>query len=621
MTEKRKLSKAAFDLETTGLLDSSGIDYSAVPYTLKPTFLIHCGVVIDVDTGVVSKFVGFEEIRDKMIPLLTSYDVLIAHNGINFDFLVLKMVFGVQYSVRDQYNEWDSFNNKPVKIVDTYVLSKTLNPDRKAHSIGYFGEILNFPKIDWRAKAVELGLIKQHAPRGAEFAVYHPEMLEYNIRDVELNIAVYHYLLKEWGTWPWIEAFVLESQVAEIITRQTHRGFQFNAAKAEANVRELDVLMEQARLLVEPCIPPKKPTKGAMAEYCAPVIQVKKDGSISKQMEKWLEKFNGTFETVDTKVIATVFDQQFTLPMHQNSFLKSVPAKISDTTHIKEWLVTLGWKPSSWKERDLSVDTKKQKLSPEKYIAAAERYIEQTLDSPFCSFRCERLNIKPHRNRAGLEAALRNKLLNSEKRVGKVYTNPTFTVGVEKETCPMLEAMAEEFPYAKNLIDYLTYRHRRNSILGGGYDPDDIDDDDEVDPTKGFMAYQREDGRIPTPADTCGAGTSRFKHKLVANIPRVSSLYGEQMRSLFGVAAGCYQLGYDFDSLEAKIEAHYCIAEARERNKQRVGKLAAAIAYANSLTANKPNDVHTLTAARISAMIGMPFSRGSAKNVKYGLTK
>ena len=174
MTEKRKLTKAAFDLETTGLLDSSGIDYSAVPYKLKPTFLVHCGVVIDVDTGEVSKFVGFEEIRDKMIPLLTSYDVLIAHNGINFDFLVLKMVFGVQYSIRDQYNEWDSFNNKPVKIVDTYVLSKTLNPDRKAHSIAYFGEILNFPKIDWRAKAVELGLIKQHAPRGAEFAVYHP---------------------------------------------------------------------------------------------------------------------------------------------------------------------------------------------------------------------------------------------------------------------------------------------------------------------------------------------------------------------------------------------------------------------------------------------------------------
>jgi hypothetical protein len=612
------LKKAAFDLEATGLLNEFSIDYSAVPYKLKTTFLVHCGVVIDIDTREVFKFVGHKEIMEGMIPLLTSYDVIVAHNGINYDLMVLSLAFNIPFSIRDNAEDWDMFNNKPIKIVDTYVLSKTLNPDRKAHSMAFFGELLGYPKIDWRAEAVALGLIKQHDPRGAEFAVYHPKMLDYNVRDVEVNIETYHFLLKEWGTWPWRDAFILESQVAEVITRQTQRGFNFDEKLAEANVRELDILMEEARVLVEPFIPPKKPTKGASAAYCAPKLQLKKDGSISGVMAKWLDKFEGTHEKVGDKVVVKVFGKSFTLPMTQETFLTSVPAKVSDTTHIKEWLVDLGWEPIGWKERDLSVDTKKVKLTAEKYITAAERYIEQTLNSPFCKFRCERLSIKPQRTRAGLEAALRNRLLNSAKPVGKVYTNPTFTMGVEKETCPSLELMAEDFPHAKILIDYLTYRHRRNSILGGGYDPDDIDDEDESDPSKGFIAFQREDGRIPTPADTCGAGTSRFKHRLVANVPRNTSLYGERMRALFGVADGCYQMGYDFDSLEAKIEAHYCLAEAKVRNKAKVGKLAAAVAYANSLTANKPFDVHTLTAKKISDMIGMNFSRGSAKNVKYG---
>jgi hypothetical protein len=149
------------------------------------------------------------------------------------------------------------------------------------------------------------------------------------------------------------------------------------------------------------------------------------------------------------------------------------------------------------------------------------------------------------------------------KRPLKVYTNPTITVGMEKEIDPALLELADKFPHAKLVSEYLTYSHRRNSILGGGqevFDDDDRDEEDEY-AGKGFLAAERisVDGRIPTPADTCGAGTSRFKHRLVANIPRVTSLYGKEMRGQFGVDVedGFIQLGYDFDSLEAKIEAHY----------------------------------------------------------------
>lgn len=169
-----------------------------------------------------------------------------------------------------------------------------------------------------------------------------------------------------------------------------------------------------------------------------------------------------------------------------------------------------------------------------------------------------------------------------------------------------MEALGEKFPYATQIVQYLTYKHRRNSILGGGADWEE----DEEDYDKGYLAAVRADGRIPTPAATCDAATSRMKHRLVANIPRVTSLYGYEMRNLFGVEVPKYfQIGYDFDSLEAKIESHYCWRYEQEPHE-----------YCNALLLEKPNDVHTMMARRISDTIGRKFERSPAKSVKYGIT-
>src|SRR5690606_31481975 len=103
-------------------------------------------------------------------------------------------------------------------------------------------------------------------------------------------------------------------------------------------------------------------------------------------------------------------------------------------------------------------------------------------------------------------------LLNANRRFGvKVLTNPTFTVGQDKEICPNLVALEDKFPFTKKIVDFLTYDHRRKCILGGGADLDD-----EY-PT-GYLSIVRPDGRIPTRASTCDAATSRMKHKGVANV-------------------------------------------------------------------------------------------------------
>lgn len=415
------------------------------------------------------------------------------------------------------------------------------------------------------------------------------------IRDVEVTELTFKALIAERGDWPWDDALNLEQAVMDIITRQSHRGFWFDKTLAEANVHELDELMEAARIKVEPILPAKPLTKTLEKLYTPPKVQVKKDGTLSAAIVKWVDKHEG--KVLDDRTIE-VFGTTYSIPMPQESIVKEQPAKMKDTTHIKGWLVSMGWEPINWKERDLSVDTKKQKLSPEKLEETIQRYVEQTLNSPFCDARCEFLDTTPD--------MLLHKLRSGKPGRGlKVRTNPSFTVGQDKEICPNLDAMKEKFPYTQDIVNFLTYQHRRNSILGGGYDPDD--DEEEFD--KGYLANVRSDGRIATPADTCGAGTSRFKHKGVANIPRVTSLYGDKMRAMFGVErAKMIQFGYDFDSLEAKIEAHYTY-KYDDANKT----------YGVSLIAEKPNDIHSVTAKKISLIIHKEFSRANAKSVKYGL--
>jgi hypothetical protein len=584
--------RLAFDIEATGLLNESTVDYTASPFKLKDDFKIHCAVFLDIDSGEYYRFVQDEVYSSLKSWMQENVTELIGNNIIDYDLLVLKAALGIDYTIYP-----DTLMGKPVKIWDNMVISKALNPDRPAHSVDYFGNLLGYPKIDWRAKAVGLGLIDANAANGEEFLTYHPAMLEYNTKDAEISAKIFHLLMKEWGTWNWTDIIGLESAVRDIITRQSHRGFWFDKELAEENVRDLDRRMEEIRAIVEPILPPKPLGKTKMKEYTPPKTQFLKSGAPSTHVKNFVEKHEGKLWQEGEEWKADILGTTFTLPIPVEPIITTEPATVRDTTHIKGWLVSMGWKPTQYKERDLSCDSKKKKLSPEKYKEAVERYVEQTLASPFCKDRLEELGTT--------KAKLMHFLLSKDcSRPIKVYTNPTLTVGMEKEVDPALLEMADQFPHTKLVSEYLTYSHRRNSILGGGFDPDD--DDEEA--TKGFLAtYRESDGRIATPADTCGAGTSRFKHRLVANIPRVTSNYGDKMRAMFGVDKRThYQLGYDFDSLEAKIESHY------------VFKYEGGIEYGVSLTAEKPNDCHSVLAKSISELLGKPFPRGTAKNVKYG---
>jgi len=602
-----------WDIEANNLLNNTTIDYTASPYCLKPTFAVHCIVVEEHQTGKLIAFydgdtyeldgrVYAEQIEGQVykledyLPITYTHKQLsefpkyieettivrvVAHNSINYDHLVAKLYFGMNYTIAP-----DSWAGKKVNIVDTMVLSKTLNPDRfGGHSLDKLSEKVGLRKIDFRP----------NLPSDKKFTHFAADMLYYCIRDVKVNTLVYKYLKDEWVDWDWKDAYQLEKAVAEIITRQEHRGFHFNKDLAEANIEELDRLLEERRSKIEPILPEKDATQAFMKDYTPPVKQLKSNLQLTAYMEKFLEKHGGSYNEAEGTV--ELFGITHKLPLPVEPLITKQKASVEDTTHIKEWLVRdFGWRPSEYAEKDISVNTKKIKLAPDKLEATIARYVEQTLSSAFMLDRCDFLETTPKKLLAKLSGY-------KQGRAIKVITNPKFTRGQEKEICPDLLRIAKDFPYAKDIVEYLTYKHRRNSILGGG-----LEWEDEEVAEKGYLSFVRDDQRIPTPADTCGAATSRFKHRVVANIPRVTSLYGEKMRGLFGVADGFTQIGYDFDSLEARIESHYCWNYDTDKE------------YCNSLTQDKPNDVHTKLSLKISDIIGRAFARSPAKSVKYGCT-
>ena len=560
------MKRIVLDIEASELIQN-GLDYTKLPYRLKSDFNVWCVVCNDVDSGEVESFVGEKAIKEGLPQYLNSVTEIIGHNLISYDLPVLKLWAGIDFTV-GYLGEQDTLNGNPVKIWDTLVLSKLLySATIMEHSLGAWGKRFGNEKIDFH-----------------DFSRFSEEMLTYCVQDTAVNVQLFNKLMEEYNNYSWSQAYDIEKKLVEITFRQSEYGFKFNKELAESCVVELTGLMAEIAEQVNPLLPPKKLNKGDLKQYIAPKIQFKKSGDISAVMLKWLEKHSGKVEGHSVELYGKVYE----LPLSDEPIISEGTASIDDMEHIKWHLMELGWEPTQHKERDLTVDAKKRKRTAQEYADTVERYVKQCEEGLFGTFRCSVLEVPLHK----LKAVLLGK---DTKKPVRVPTSPSLTVGVEKEICPNLIAMADKFPFAKQVVNYYTYKHRKNSIAGG------VDEDGE--PTSGFLSQPRIgiDGRIQTPCDTNGAATSRYLHKIVCNIPRVTSLYGDKMRALFGVdrAAKQVQLGFDFSSLEALCQASFCLPYTKGKE------------LAESLLAEKPNDVHSVTGRK------MGVDRNTAKSLNY----
>jgi hypothetical protein len=593
------------DIETTDLL-ANMLDYSSFPYKLKPEAKLWCVVLRNVYTEEIISAEGINITRDWLKVSLEGCTHLIGHNVIKFDFLTLKLFGVLDYNV-GYLDQRDSVFGKDVKIIDTLILSRLFNPDRfGGHSLHSWGERVPNEnlKMDFRQLCINKGYITKSSPKGQEFKNYCPEMLTYCLQDTSVNKDTFFALMGEMdGYKGWSQAIKVENKLADLAVRRETLGFWFDKDLAVKCVEDLTEKMEALQNKVNPILPPKPMTKGELNAFTAPNIQFIKNGRPSANLVKFAARIGGFIEEDTTEEESPVYaisfeNKRYILP-YTLPFKTHVEADISNLDHVKTTLIDVyGWEPTEWAERDLTKDSKKQALSLDKQEKALERWFKETMEGKYKVLRLAAAFEKFKVKKGGDLLEVIKSKLGSAFPV-KVITSPKVRVGVEKELCPNLTKLGEKVEFAKDFALFLTYKHRKSSIAGG--DIEDMDFDLEY-PNTGFLSmYREEDGRVATPAIEIGASTNRYRHIGIANIARATSVYGKEMRSLFGSGEHGLQFGYDFASLEARIQGHYC------------WKYTGGEELAVSLLAEKPNDIHTLTGLRL----GLP--RGDAKSINYAI--
>ena len=120
---------------------------------------------------------------------------------------------------------------------------------------------------------------------------------------------------------------------------------------------------------------------------------------------------------------------------------------------------------------------------------------------------------------------------------------------------------------------------------------------------KGWLHLIRDDGRVSGRAIPMGTPTSRYTHAGIVNVPRPSTEYGEELRSLFVAEEGKAIVGTDASGLEARVAGHFTAAYDGG-------------AFAKELM---EGDIHSKNAAAFSSAVNRDIDRTHAKNVYYGI--
>lgn len=283
--------------------------------------------------------------RQKVIEWIDQYDVpvITGHYMLGYDIFMMFKYLDIEFSVGP-----DTFAGKQCHYIDTFFLSMYTNPDRQGHSIESYGETLGLAKIDWKEKAVELGLIEANAPKGAEFKQWHPDMGRYCSRDVDVNIKAFWYLWSEfwkmYGEWKgeMPEHYRISQKSFYLMSCQEFTGWVFDKEAAIPLVERIKGMMQEIEENVLPQLPPRRLKKGEQKEYTMPAKPFKKDGSLSAHMLNFIEKHSG--QQIDG-LVYEFYGKQYTL---QSQLLLAVekPMLLGNQDDLKEWLLEKGWVPT-----------------------------------------------------------------------------------------------------------------------------------------------------------------------------------------------------------------------------------------------------------------------------------
>ena len=251
---------------------------------------VWCIVAQNPDSGEIFKFPP-SKLEDGY-KFLTTADTLIGHNIIGFDIPLVEKFGNVDLSGK--------------KVIDTLVLSRLFNPTRDGgHSLETWGYKLGYPKIEFE-----------------DYLNYSTDMLNYCVRDVQLNSRVLQELQKESkGFDP--QCITIEQGVAKIMKQQEADGFEFDMQLALSLLAELREKKQLIESEVHETFKPKWVDTKEVTPY------IKKDGNLSKR---------------------GVTDEEYQRCLDTNNFNPFMRQTLQEFNlgsrkQIGEYLIDFGWKP------------------------------------------------------------------------------------------------------------------------------------------------------------------------------------------------------------------------------------------------------------------------------------
>lgn len=279
-----------------------------------------------------------------------------------------------------------------------------------------------------------------------------------------------------------------------------------------------------------------------------------------------------------------------------------IPMKISNQDDIKRYLISAGWLPTMWRTKDVTKDSKKKALPDADVDARVYAYMDELLESEYCDLIINFWNktdakfqttVHKFRSFPNSERIKKEVFGKIRRKARALITSPQLkdTFG---HLCPNLEKLNGEM--AKDIVLWLSLRNRR-SVL-------DPIKEDKVD--TGLLNHPRLKIDHKLPAKSSGlTNTSRQKHSICANMPKPSPkvVMGKEMRSLWGVPPGYFQIGIDGSNLEQLIGAW------------------GAFEFDNGLYYDvvSNGDAHQNNAEAYTKVAGREVSRNDGKPITYGV--
>ena len=391
--------------------------------------------------------------------------------------------------------------------------------------------------------------LKQQKVEHKDWSTYSPEMKIRCDSDVVINVAAYLYLLKHPEYEMTHEALKIEQSVLSIHSQQAVTGVSFD--------------IQNAVLLYE--------------------------------------ELNSKAEAIREKIIEMAPKTVFIPGVAKCSQEEERKERLNTVEHLEKQLHDQG---VSLETRQLWLQSVAKTVKPFKsngsYTLATKKYFlngYQKVRGPYSKIEIQELN-------PDADQQVKDLLLS----LGWVPTEWNFKKGKDNQF--VQDASGQRIPTSPKLtedsymslppglgttvVEYNMLCHRRSFLLNKNKD-------------KGALISVRDrgDGRVSADAFTCGTNTGRYRHSgTVCNIPRPTSPYGKEIRSLFRATPGKWFVGVDLSGIEVRCLAWYLV----RGNYSKAKETAALI-----LSPDKGNDFHTSNAKHWNV------SRDTAKSGLYAL--